>query len=119
MSKKVLIIEDDADTLDLLDHIVTNLNYECVRSRNTIPLNEVAALNPSLILLDHWLFGGEYGADYCNRLKNDNTTRHIPVIIVSFIAKLKEIADCSNADAHINKPFEVNELEDLIVNTIA
>jgi len=36
------------------------------------------------------------------------------VIIISFVAKLAEIALNSKADAHIAKPFEVDELEDLI-----
>jgi len=113
MIKKVLIIEDDNDTLELLLHIVSHLNFECSDSKFTLPLDELDRIKPDLILLDHWL-PNEYGADYCNKIKSNDATRRIPVIIISFVAKLAEIALNSKADAHIAKPFEVDELEDLI-----
>ncbi|HWD88025.1 MAG TPA: response regulator [Mucilaginibacter sp.] len=116
--KKVLIIEDDADTADVLQHIVENIGLEVITSRREIPLTELKKLDPSLILLDHWLESG-YGADYCREIKDNPQTNHIPVIIISFIATLKEISEKAYADDYVSKPFDVEHLESLVAKFTA
>lgn len=113
MAKTVLIIENDPDTLEVLEHVVTELNVKTISKRATISLGELEKLNPSLVLLDHWLDEG-YGADYCKLIKANDGTRHIPVIILSFITQLKTISEDSNADDYVAKPFEIEKLQEVV-----
>jgi len=108
--KTVLIIENDPDTLDVLETVVQELSVKTISKTSTIPLTELASINPDLILLDHWL-DGHYGADFCKTLKADEHFAGIPVIIISFVATLKSVAQESGADDCISKPFDVEELQ--------
>ena len=113
MNKTVLIIENDPDTLDVLQEIVSHLGLNPVTKTDKITLRELQKIKPCLILLDHWLPTG-FGADYCLTLKTNDKTKHIPVIMVSFIATVKEVAEKAGADDYIGKPFDLLPLEELI-----
>lgn len=68
---------------------------------------------PDAILLDMWL-SEEDGRDICRKLKNNENTKNIPVIIMSASRGLESTALESGANAFIAKPFEIDD----IVNTI-
>lgn len=107
--KKILIIEDDLDTADILGLIAGQLNAEIITFHQLPSLADVENLSPNIILLDHWV-GQAFGGDLCTRLKADSATRHIPVILLSAHINLEQIARDSCADTHIAKPFDVDEL---------
>ena len=113
MKNVVLIIENDDDILDLLSEIVFHLDLEVEARRDIIPLFELETLNPSLILLDHWL-DDSTGADYCMELKTNPSTSHIPVVMVSAMNALSELSSNANADAYIAKPFDLDHLEHVV-----
>src|SRR5476649_1485405 len=113
MKKKILIIEDDIDTSEMLGYIADELNCEGIRSPHGLSIHDVQALSPDLILLDHWL-GNTTGANICLALKNSERTKHIPIIMVSAESTIQEIAKQYCADDYIRKPFDVNVLEKTI-----
>ena len=43
-------------------------------------------------------------------LKSNPATSHIPVIIISAVRDIKEIAEAGLADGYLKKPFDLNEL---------
>ena len=63
----------------------------------------------NLILLDSQLQGAK-GQDICRKIKTDNATKHIPVIMCSADAKIKTIAQEAGADDSIEKPFSMADL---------
>lgn len=111
--KKILIVDDNADISELLAEILNAAGYAVLVSNLAIPLNELSAIKPDLILLDHFL-SGEQGADYCSRIKDNSMTAHIPVIMISAGMNVDEIAKDAFADGYINKPFDIDELEEKI-----
>jgi DNA-binding response OmpR family regulator len=113
MKKKVLIIEDDRDTLDLLNYISEDLNLDVVASFWILPIADVEVLMPDLILTDHWI-NDKLGGEFCSEIKANPKTKHIPVVIVSAFENIAMIADKSCADAYLAKPFDLNELIVLI-----
>lgn len=108
--KRVLIIEDDGDTLELLSFIASSSNYEVIPSSRVLPLEEVERLNPDMILLDHWL-GKKLGGDLCNEVKQNPHTKDIPIIMISAIQGLGQIAYDNKADGCLEKPFDIEEIE--------
>lgn len=111
--KKVLFIEDDRDTLEMLGYIATQVNVEVVLRSDVLPVKEIREIKPDLIFLDHWI-GNQRGGDLCLELKQAPATKDVPVIIMSALHDLKEIADASCANGSLAKPFDLNELQELI-----
>lgn len=111
--KKILIIEDDRDTLDLLGYIAGQAEFEVVLRSDVLPLSEIEQINPDLVLLDHWI-GDHYGGELCLKIKQNPATAEVPVIILSALTEIGQIAMDSCADGSISKPFEIEEVEDVL-----
>jgi len=113
MKKRVLILENDQDTADMLKFLTNQLNVDVVTSNKAMIASDVKRLSPDLILSNDWL-GAEMGGDLCKTLKSRESTKEIPVILVSAAADLAKIARKSNADAYVKRPFNVNHLVELM-----
>lgn len=109
MKKKVLIIEDDPDILDMMDFILTDRGYEVIGSDCAEPLREIHKLKPDLILMDNRIKDG-FGNDFCRLLKSDPATAHYPVVLSSANPDLQLMAKNCLADGYLAKPFELEEL---------
>jgi CheY-like chemotaxis protein len=60
-------------------------------------------------------FGGDRATEI---IKNNEKTRHIPVIMYSADIRIETIAEKVHADAFIKKPFDIDEFIDLIEHKI-
>jgi DNA-binding response OmpR family regulator len=109
MSKRILIIEDDPDILEMMAYILQDEGYGVTASVDCGPLEEIASVKPDLILMDNRL-GGNSGAEACKKLKTDAATAHIPVILVSANMHLQDLTTESLADGYLTKPFDLEEL---------
>jgi len=107
--KKLLIIEDDGDTLEMLGYAAESPNIEVVLKSQTPTIEEIQQLDPNLILVDHWL-GDGYGGNLCRQIKSNPLTRRVPVVIMSAMTNVKKIASDSGADGSLSKPFDINEV---------
>lgn len=117
MAKKILVIEDDKDIRDTIVYVLEEEGYEVIASDNARILKKVPDLEPDLILLDNWLTDWTSdlsGQQLSKALKNDPATNHIPVILISAVNNLKEIAQAGEADGYIKKPFDLTELIEVV-----
>ena len=105
----ILIIEDDKDIQDLMVYILRDEGFQVVALAETISLQDILERDPALILLDDRLAVGR-GRDLCRKLKNDPLTRRIPVVLVSAVKDLGEVAAACGANAYLPKPFDLDEL---------
>ncbi len=113
MPRKIIIIEDDEDTLDIMSYILTEEGYEIVSANNGKLLDDVHAHQPVLILMDNRLTDG-FGGDICKQFKSDPATKHYPVVLVSANMHLEKMATDSQADGYLKKPFDISELLELV-----
>jgi len=104
--KKILIMEDDADTLDIIGITLEENGYEVRQSRKKLSLGRIIELLPNLILLDDRDHG-----DMCLALKRNSLTKHIPIILLSTNPDIEHIATTCKADGFVSKPFDINRLE--------
>ncbi len=85
----VLLVEDDVSTVRLVRAFVRDAGYELAEASNCADALQMAKrLHPAAVLLDLDL-DGEDGLDLLKALKEDPTTRGIPVIIESVLAEQK------------------------------
>jgi CheY-like chemotaxis protein len=115
--KKVLVVENDADTLDIMGFIFEDSEFEVIESSIRLSVEEIIAKNPHIIVIDY-LLDDSLGSKLCREIKSSPLTKHIPVILYSASFNLEEIAKDSNADAFISKPFDITEFLET-VNVLA
>ena len=117
ITKKILVIEDDKDIRDTIVYILQEEKYEVIASENSKILKSINEYMPDLVLLDNWLTDWKSdanGQQLSKELKSDPTTSHIPVIIISAVSNIKEIAEAGLADGYLRKPFDLNELIEIV-----
>ncbi len=118
MNKSVLIYDDDDEILFLCKAILEKDQYRVeTLSRCENVINDIALLKPDIILMDLWIpeIGGEKAIAI---MKENPSTQHIPVIIFSANAEIKEICKKLKADGYIEKPFDISLLTDTIEKNI-
>ena len=118
MSKKVLVIDDDEDILDIIEIVLKDEGYEVIASRSGNIINEVSTIQPELILLDDRMAGTK-GHELCKTLKMEQLTRQIPVILISASTGLKQMSIDCMADNYIEKPFDIAYLCEVVASTLA
>jgi two-component system, OmpR family, phosphate regulon response regulator PhoB len=115
--KKILVIEDDKDIRDTIVYILEEEEYEVISSEDSRILKSVNSHKPDLILLDNWLTDWKSdanGQQLSKQLKSDPLTQHIPVIIISAVSNIKEIAEAGLANGYLRKPFDLAELINIV-----
>lgn len=106
---RILVVDDDLDFLVLMKFILKNNHYEVRLISNWQEIKTtVKSFQPHLIILDIFL-GARDGRKICKELKEDRETKKIPVILYSS-SKSNEIHSACNAQAFVEKPFEILEL---------
>jgi len=113
MKKSILIVDDDHDILEVLQDIAVSLDINPIAKDSHVTLTEIEALNPALILLDHML-PIISGGDICRQIKSHPSIKHIPVVLISAVVNLSQLAAMCGADNYLAKPFDLNELTGLI-----
>ncbi len=115
MPKKILIIEDDPVIVKYLQAVFSDNGYAtCVARSASEGMSAVRAEKPDLITLDLQL-PGEWGPRFYRRLRQDETVRDTPVIVVSGIDGDHAI---KGAIAFVKKPFDPEKLIGIVKNTI-
>jgi DNA-binding response OmpR family regulator len=113
MRKRIILLEDEKDILELIQFILEEQGYDVIAFNHFEPLEDIIEFQPELILLDIRLSDG-YGHLLCAKLKSNPTTAHIPVILVSAASNLEKIAKESKADNFLSKPFDLDELIQMV-----
>jgi two-component system phosphate regulon response regulator PhoB len=104
---KILAVEDNPDILELVAYNLEAQGYEVLRA--TTGENGLARARkeaPDLVILDIML-PGINGLDVCRKLKQDESTRKIPVILLTAKGEDSDIISGLElgADDYITKPF--------------
>jgi two-component system phosphate regulon response regulator PhoB len=110
--RKILVIEDDPDILEILDYNLQQEGFEIFSAEDgERGLREAAVHQPALILLDLML-PGIPGLEVCRRLRSKDATRNTPLIMVTAKGEESDIVAGLELGAHdyITKPFRVREL---------
>ncbi len=116
---RVLVIEDNSDLREFIKDNLGN-DYEVIEAEDgRTGLNLALTMIPDMIITDLMMPGLD-GITLCKRLKNDEHTSHIPVIMLTAKAtegdKIEGLK--SGADDYIIKPFNMTELVARISNLL-
>jgi two-component system phosphate regulon response regulator PhoB len=121
MAQKILVIEDDKDVRETIVYILEEQKYEVVSSADSKILKSLHHFKPDIIIMDNWLTewkSDANGQQLSRELKLNPDTSHIPIIIISAMSNIKEIAEAGLANAYLQKPFDMVSLVNLVKKTI-
>lgn len=108
--KNLLIVDDDDDLLVLFFLAMRSKGYEVEVSRNAETFwDDMKAKEPDVIVLDIHMPGID-GRTLCKLLKEDRSTAHIPVIMLSANDNIDSIAAGCGANGYLRKPFNSDKL---------
>lgn len=113
MTKRILIVEDNADIRTLVRMTLEFEFYEIHEAANAQEgLDAIRRLQPELILLDIMMPGEMDGLDLCRMVKNDPSLGSPQVVLLTARAQSKDIEVGMNAgaDTYLVKPFSTREL---------
>ena len=99
----VLVVDDNADWLELVQRYAAGSRYQVVTTRSPETARDSAGkLQPSLIILDVMMHNVD-GWQVLSELRHDPATSHIPVVVCT-ILPLEEMALALSANAFLQKP---------------
>jgi len=109
---RILIVDDDRDTLDILTRLLDHEGYECLSAASgAAALATVRATPVDVILLDVRMPEMD-GLKVCEQLRADDTLRQIPVILVTCADDMKTRARGMSlgVSEYLTKPLVKEEL---------
>jgi DNA-binding response OmpR family regulator len=121
-SKRIVYVEDEEEMIDLVRLIMARRGFEVIGANGgRTGLDVIRQQLPDLVLLDLMMPDID-GWDVYQQMKADETTRDIPVIVVT--AKAQSIdkvlgLHIAKVDDYISKPFSPQELAESIEKVLA
>ena len=121
MKKKIIVVDDEIDIRIFISTLVETNGYKSLVAKDGEEgLKLIKEHKPDLIILDV-MMPKESGLKLYRELKSDETTKHIPIIMVSavsqktFLHSIRELdryhgASIPEPEAYIEKPPEAEEL---------
>jgi CheY-like chemotaxis protein len=109
---KILVVEDEADNLELFLLILRRHGFETVSASNGMDGLTLAQVEtPDAILLDLMLPDIK-GEDFCGRLRHEKTTARLPIIAITAgnAPGVRERAMAAGANYYMAKPGNMAEL---------
>lgn len=116
--KRILIIEDEQDIVDIATIILEDEGYEvCSLTDFAGYENKVSDSHADLVLLDLNL-GRYHGKDICKYIKGNAGLKQMSVVLMSANKDIKAVKDEAGADAYICKPFDLDDFLNVIKTQI-
>lgn len=107
---KILIANDDEELLDLCRDILEECGHVIETAADgRLALERIRTWRPDMVLID-WVMPYINGAEAIGILRDDPSTRDIPILLMSGSPRAEEMARKAGADAFLPKPFLPAEL---------
>ena len=104
--KKILVVEDDAISQEMVAEILTQGGYKVLKASNAMDAIRVVDRDPPHLILMDIKLPGANGLEIMHRLKEDHHTEHIKVVALTALTtpKDRKIILSAGCDGHIPKP---------------
>ena len=112
----ILVVDDIATNIALVKAMLRNKNYEVISAQSGAQaLKIVEEQKPDIIILDIMMPGMD-GYEVLARLRSNEETKDIKVVMLSAISKEEDIQKAMElgADDYITKPIVVKKLHDAL-----
>ena len=110
MAKRILVLDDNQDLLDIVRETLTYEDFEVqITSQSNAVVSLAETFIPDLVILDYRV-DGVNGGEICMQIKSHPRFKNTPVIIYSAYINNNSELLAYGCDAVITKPFDLTEL---------
>ena len=112
MAGTILVVDDEPAIREMIGFTLSQAGFSCAQAADADEAEaEILHEPPDLIVLD-WMLPGQSGIDFARRLRRDEITRSIPIIMVTARGEEEDRVRGLNvgADDYVTKPFSSREL---------
>lgn len=116
---RILIVEDNPDVRNYIRSYL-NKEFRCYEAENGMVGLELIAKQHFELVISDIMMPGMNGVEFCETIKSDANTSHIPVILLTARADLKSKLEGleTGADDYLTKPFDAEELVQRVKNLV-
>lgn len=110
--KNILLVEDEQAIREMVGFALNRAGFQMTEAADAVDAQErLAERLPDLILMD-WMLPGTSGIDLARRLKRDEYTRDVPIIMLTARGEEEDKIGGleAGADDYVTKPFSPREL---------
>ena len=110
--RRVLIVDDEEDFLSLIREALEIRGFEVVTASSAVEAGiEMASRRPDMILMDIRM-PGINGLQACEAIKNNLTTKNIPIIVISALSADSDIKKAYRAGVvdYFVKPVNIEKV---------
>ncbi|HEX3871952.1 MAG TPA: HD domain-containing phosphohydrolase [Pirellulales bacterium] len=110
---RVLIVEDDPDALELLEHALTCFGYEVATATNGFEALEKVRTGNYRVVVSDWEMPGLTGLELCHEVRQRIAFGYTYFILLTSRASVEDLVDSlrNGADEFLSKPFNPVELD--------
>ncbi|RFZ81342.1 response regulator [Mucilaginibacter terrenus] len=110
MEKRILIVDDDAAILDVLNEALCGDGFSVKMAEGGDDVFKlIDEYQPDLVIIDY-ILNGINGGEICHQIKTNRKTSYLPVIILSAHPRVISSLGYYNCDEFIAKPFDLDYL---------
>ena len=120
MSRRILVVEDEAPIREMLCFVLEQKGYQAVEAEDyDTAVNKLCEPFPDLVLLD-WMLPGGSGINFIKHMKREELTRNIPVVMLTARGEEEDKVRGLEvgADDYITKPFLEEEFCARVTNLL-
>jgi DNA-binding response OmpR family regulator len=119
-SKYILVVDDDPDILDALRLMLEDEGFRVQTTEKGEYAESLRDDNgglPDLIILDV-LLSGKDGRTICRKLKSQDDTKHVPIVMISAHPDAERSVKEVGADAFVAKPYSIDHHLDTVAGLL-
>ncbi|MDQ0782488.1 two-component system response regulator [Chryseobacterium sp. W4I1] len=114
MKKKVVLIQDNEDILEIMDQVLEDEGFDVTASLTTEPIEKIDEIEPDVVIVDDHIRGNKKGSKVIEELKTDPETEDVSAVLTSTSYDLAEKAKECKADDYIEKPFDIDHMINVV-----
>ncbi|SER44545.1 response regulator [Pedobacter rhizosphaerae] len=114
MKKKVVLVQDNKDILNIMDQVLEEEGFEVTASLTTEPIEKIDEIEPDVVIIDDHIKGTKKGSEVIEELKSTPETEDVSAVLTSTSNDLPQQAEDCKADDYIQKPFDLDHMVDVV-----
>ncbi|KFF11307.1 hypothetical protein IW15_16285 [Chryseobacterium soli] len=114
MKKKVVLIQDNEDILDIMEQVLEDEGFDVTPSLTTEPIDKIDEIEPDVVIVDDHIKGNKKGSQVIEELKSDAETEDVSAVLTSTSPDVPKKAKECKADDYIEKPFDIDHMIDVV-----
>jgi CheY-like chemotaxis protein len=114
----ILVCDDDASLRELVRAVLGPAYHFIEAADGTEALAAAREFSPDLIVLDVML-PGLSGIEVLEELRRDEDLKHMPVVVITAWSHAEVEAQVAGADRFVSKPFDPDELSNIVEELLA